>query len=326
MTYDELLHFVRTKMRMSHVYQPVMLMKLLENNGRSRIRDIASSILARDESQIEYYEQITKNMVGRVLQNHNIVAREGSEFALKDYRELTPAQAEELIAACQSKIDEYLKKRGELVWEHRRRSAALISGTIKYEVLKRAAHRCELCGIGADLKGLEVDHILPRNRGGTDDLENLQALCYSCNAMKRDRDDTDFRSVAASYEKREAECPFCAMPAKRVIAENALAFAARDAHPVTDLHTLVIPKRHVTDYFGLTRPEWGSCDSLLRKLKDEITRRDPNVEGFNVGANVGEVAGQTIFHAHIHLIPRRRGDVERPRGGVRHVIPAKGNY
>lgn len=111
-----------------------------------------------------------------------------------------------------------------------------------------------------------------------------------------------------------------------MIFENALAFAVRDAHPVTDLHTLVIPKRHVTDYVGLTRPEWGSCDSLLRKLKEEIACRDPNVEGFNVGANVGEVAGQTIFHAHIHLIPRRRGDVERPRGGVRHVIPAKGDY
>jgi 5-methylcytosine-specific restriction endonuclease McrA len=257
MTYDELLHFVRTKMRMSHVYQPVMLMRLLENKGRSSIRDIASSIPARDESQIEYYVQITKNMVGRVLQNHGIVTREGSEFALKDHGGLTPAQAKELIAACQSKIDEYLKQRGELLWEHRRRSGELISDTVRYEVLKRAAHRCELCGISADLKGLEVDHILPRNRGGTDDLENLQALCYSCNAMKRDRDNTDFRPVGASYEKRESECPFCAMPAKRVISENALAFATRDAHPVTDLHTLVIPKRHVADYFGFTRPELG---------------------------------------------------------------------
>src|SRR5262249_31179510 len=135
-----------------------------------------------------------------------------------------------LIAACQSKIEEYLKRRGELVWEHRRRSAALISGTIRYEVLKRAALRCELCGVSADLKGLEVDHIHPRNRGGTDDLENLQALCYSCNAMKRDRDNTDFRPVSASYDNREPECPFCAMPMKRVISENALAFAVRDAH------------------------------------------------------------------------------------------------
>jgi diadenosine tetraphosphate (Ap4A) HIT family hydrolase/5-methylcytosine-specific restriction endonuclease McrA len=265
-------------------------------------------------------------MVGRVLRSHEVVARDGASFVLKGYDRLTPEQRNDLIEECQSKIDEYLKKRGEVIWEHRRRSAALISGTVRYEVLKRAAYRCELCGVAADLKGLEVDHILPRNRGGTDDPENLQALCYSCNAMKRDRDDTDFRPVKESYDKRDSKCPFCGMPAKRVIAENSLAFVVRDAHPVTEMHSLVIPKRHVVDYFDLTRPEWNSCDALLRKAKQEITDRDSTVEGFNVGTNAGEVAGQTIFHAHIHLIPRRRRDVERPRGGVRHVIPLKGDY
>ena len=193
-------------------------------------------------------------------------------------------------------------------------------------MLKRAASRCELCGISADLKGLEVDHILPRNRGGTDDPANLQALCYSCNAMKRDRDNTDFRPIRDSYDERDADCAFCTVSKKRVIAENSLAFAIRDSHPVTEMHTLVIPRRHVGDYFGLTRPEWNACDALLRKVKAEIIRGDTTVEGFNVGTNAGEVAGQTVFHAHIHLIPRRRGDVDEPRGGVRHVIPSKGNY
>jgi diadenosine tetraphosphate (Ap4A) HIT family hydrolase len=98
-----------------------------------------------------------------------------------------------------------------------------------------------------------------------------------------------------------------------------LAFAVRDAHPVTEMHTLMIPKRHVVDYFGLTRPERNSCDTLLRKMKEAIAHDDSNVEGFNVGTNAGEVAGQTVLHAHIHLIPRKRGDVERPRGGVRHA-------
>ena len=326
MTYDELLAFVRTQMRMSHIYQPVMLMTLLKNNGRSSIRDIAAEILARDESQIEYYEQITKNMVGRVLRSHNIVTRDGSSFVLTDYGRLSAYQRDELIAACQSKADEYLQKRGEAIWEHRRRSGALISGTVRYEVLKRAAYRCELCGIGSDLKGLEVDHILPRNLGGTDDPENLQALCYSCNAMKRDRDSTDFRPIKGSYDHREAGCPFCTPPARLVIAENALAFAMRDAHPVTEMHTLIIPKRHVVDYFGLTRPERNSCDALLQTIKQDIADSNSAVEGFNVGTNAGEVAGQTVFHAHIHLIPRRRGDVNRPRGGVRHVIPSKGSY
>jgi len=69
-----------------------------------------------------------------------------------------------------------------------------------------------------------------------------------------------------------------------------------------------------------------ACDSLLRIIKNETLKADSSIEGFNIGMNLGLVAGQTIFHCHIHLIPRRKGDVENPRGGVRHVIPGKGNY
>ncbi len=121
-------------------------------------------------------------------------------------------------------------------------------------------------------------------------------------------------------------CLFCNIPQDRIIAENELAFAMRDGFPVTNYHTLVIPKRHVYDYFGLTNEELLACNSLLHSLKDDILKTDDTVEGFNVGMNSGEVAGQTIFHCHIHLIPRRKGDVENPRGGVRFVIPDKANY
>lgn len=86
-------------------------------------------------------------------------------------------------------------------------SEGYISGTIRYEVLKRAKFRCELCGVSAEIKALEVDHIVPRNKGGSDDPSNFQALCYSCNAMKRDRDDTDFRKVVESYQHRERGLP-----------------------------------------------------------------------------------------------------------------------
>jgi ATP adenylyltransferase len=326
MTYPELLDFVRTRMRMSHVYQPVMLQTLLRNGGRGSIRQVAQEILQRDESQIEYYGEITKNMVGRVLRSHHVVARDRDDFVLLDFSSFTPEQIAELIDACQLRLDQYQQERGEQVWEHRRRSSAPVSGTLRYEVLKRAAYRCELCGVAADLKALEVDHINPRNLGGGDDLENLQALCYSCNSMKRDRDDTDFRPVRATYEHRECQCVFCEMPRERLVAENALAYAIRDAYPVTALHTLVIPKRHVADYFDLTRPELNSCDTLLRRLRQGIQSADSTVAGFNVGINSGGTAGQTVPHAHVHLIPRRLHDVEHPRGGVRHVIPWKGAY
>ena len=121
-------------------------------------------------------------------------------------------------------------------------------------------------------------------------------------------------------------CLFCDIPPERVITENEHAYAIRDGFPVTEGHSLIIPKRHVEDYFGLTEDELLACDSLLRIIRKEALETDVSIEGFNIGMNSGLVAGQTIFHCHIHLIPRREGDVENPRGGVGHVIPGKGSY
>ena len=121
-------------------------------------------------------------------------------------------------------------------------------------------------------------------------------------------------------------CLFCEIPADRVIASNDLAYAIHDCFPVTPLHTLIIPKRHVETYFDLTEAEILACNRLLSGRREEILKSDPAVEAFNIGMNAGEVAGQTIFHCHIHLIPRRKGDVENPRGGIRHLIPGKGYY
>jgi diadenosine tetraphosphate (Ap4A) HIT family hydrolase len=124
----------------------------------------------------------------------------------------------------------------------------------------------------------------------------------------------------------DSECLFCSIPPERVLTSNELAYAILDGFPVTELHTLVIPKRHAKDYFELTQSELCACDSLLQEMKTEIMKADPQVDGFNIGMNAGESAGQTIFHCHIHLIPRRKGDVENPRGGVRGVIPGKQSY
>lgn len=121
-------------------------------------------------------------------------------------------------------------------------------------------------------------------------------------------------------------CSFCSIPTERIIAKNELVYAIRDGFPVTPLHTLIIPFRHVTDFFGLTFDELRATQELILQVKDEITTVDPAVAGFNIGMNAGEVAGQTIFHCHTHLIPRRKGDMENPRGGVRHIIPGKGYY
>ena len=111
-----------------------------------------------------------------------------------------------------------------------------------------------------------------------------------------------------------------------MIGENELAYAIIDRFPATPLHSLVIPKRHVADVFDLIESELVAMTALLTRIKEFVLNEDPLIEGFNIGANNGVVAGQSIFHVHIHLIPRRRGDVEDPRGGVRGVIPNKRPY
>ena len=123
-----------------------------------------------------------------------------------------------------------------------------------------------------------------------------------------------------------SDCLFCNIPQERIVLENDLAYVARDGYPVTEMHSMIIPKRHIRDYFDLTTDELLACDQLIRSLKEEISNSDSSVDGFNIGMNSGESAGQTIFHCHIHFIPRRTGDVENPRGGVRHIIPGKGDY
>ncbi|GAG39250.1 unnamed protein product, partial [marine sediment metagenome] len=242
------------------------------------------AVAAHDPSQTEYYSEITKNMVGKVLANHGLVSpvkdgRITSGFELEGYEDLSREEIEDLIALCDRKRDEYLQARGQKIWDHRRRSAGALSGTLKYEVLKRAKFRCELCGIEAAEKALEVDHIIPRRHGGSDDITNLQALCFSHNAMKRDRDDTDFRGVAATYDDRETGCVFCEAGARIASIggnelENRLAFVIEDRFPVTEKHMLIIPKRHVMSYFDLYQPELNAIHALVATARQSIQSAD----------------------------------------------------
>ena len=121
-------------------------------------------------------------------------------------------------------------------------------------------------------------------------------------------------------------CLFCNIKESGLADENTLAYASYDAYPVSKLHCLIIPKRHVKDYFELTNNEVIACNELIKKIKKEILLKDALVRGFNIGTNIGKTAGQSVLHCHIHLIPRRERDVENPQGGVRSVIPSKQHY
>ena len=121
-------------------------------------------------------------------------------------------------------------------------------------------------------------------------------------------------------------CLFCNTGKKEYIFENELAYSTFDSYPVSKFHVLVIPKRHVNNYFELSNDELLACNKMIMLSKNKIEKDDQTIEGFNIGSNTGKAAGQSINHCHIHLIPRRKGDVENPQGGVRGVIPSKQHY
>lgn len=124
----------------------------------------------------------------------------------------------------------------------------------------------------------------------------------------------------------ESNCPFCHLPENiEVICENDLARATIDIYPVSEGHSLVIPKRHFSNYFDITKKEYLAVFELINSVKEILDKRF-SPDGYNIGVNIGMAAGQTVPHCHFHIIPRYYGDMDNPRGGVRHVIPEKGKY
>ena len=121
-------------------------------------------------------------------------------------------------------------------------------------------------------------------------------------------------------------CLFCNIKSNDYALKNDLAYASYDSYPVSKFHCLIIPKRHIKDYFDLSNEELIACNNLIKIIKKEIINKDKTVKGFNLGTNIGKISGQSIMHCHFHLIPRREGDVENPQGGVRSVIPQKQHY
>ena len=125
----------------------------------------------------------------------------------------------------------------------------------------------------------------------------------------------------------QEDCIFCKKINCKILKQLKYFFIIRDtAYPVTEHHTLIITNRHVSDFFELNNEENIELNQILKDQKKELKDLDNKISGFNIGVNVGKDAGQSIMHCHIHLIPRRKGDVEDPRGGVRGVIPERQKY
>lgn len=120
-------------------------------------------------------------------------------------------------------------------------------------------------------------------------------------------------------------CIFCHTANEKLVVENDLAQAVYDTFPVSPGHTLIVPRRHATTIWDLTDEEYRACFALVREARVILEARH-ECDAFNLGVNCGEAAGQSVWHAHIHLIPRYKGDVPDPRGGVRNIIPHKAHY
>ena len=126
--------------------------------------------------------------------------------------------------------------------------------------------------------------------------------------------------------KLTEECLFCNKKKQKIIYSSEFIYVVRDSFPVTKYHSLIIPHRHVSNFFDLNKDELKDLSVALKKERESLLNLDKKITAFNVGVNSGKDAGQSIMHCHIHLIPRRKGDIENPRGGVRGVIPSTQKY
>lgn len=323
MKFFDLVEFLEHKMSMSHVYQPLLIRSLVEAGGSATIRQLAQAFLVQDESQLLFYEKKIKEMPLKVLKRHGILDSDG-ELVRLTVRGLSFEQKAQLKMICEQKLQAYILKRGLSIWDYRMLETDPVPGSLRNRVLEESGGRCALCGATKSERPLDVDHIKPKSKGGTNDYSNLQVLCSKCNRAKGNRNSTDFR--LSELDSRD-DCLFCYPGDKaRIVNEFDSAYAILDGYPVSEGHHLIITKRHTPDWFSMTQKEREDADNLIRIIKNDLTERDKTITGFNIGMNTGESAGQTIFHVHIHLIPRRDGDTPNPRGGVRGVIPDKMSY
>ena len=192
MTFDDLLNFVESELRMSHVYQPLLIGFLVESGGAATVRQLAQEFALADEANVLHYKKRIKEMPVPVLAKRGVISKRAELIELQ-VDKLTYVQSSQIRAACEKRIADFLEKRGIEIW-----SGLLeldpVPSTVRYDVLKRD-RKCVLCGAAPEVDSavrLHVDHIIPRSKGGSNDIGNLQVLCAECNLGKSNRDNTAF--------------------------------------------------------------------------------------------------------------------------------------
>jgi len=303
---------------MSGPYQALVILHCLQNDGRARLETIAKDLASRDQDSVEYYIGRLKRYPREVLKAHGIASIANDEYFLDASWDRNATKS--LIAICEQKLTEWAQKNPQSV-EDRGNSGW---GLLRFNLLRKFP-KCLLCGAKPTPENdveLDIDHIRPSSKGGPDTEENLQVLCAACNRAKQNLSQDDFRPTQAARD----ECVFCSSGSERTTNLSKLFWVFLDKYPVTTLHTLIVPRSHLVSPTEMGPSQWAELGRLTGIVKQNIQLEDPSVTGFNLGFNDGLDSGQTVMHAHFHIIPRRSGDILDPRGGIRGVIPERQKY
>ncbi|MDI1495040.1 MAG: hydrolase [Cenarchaeum symbiont of Oopsacas minuta] len=271
MNFETLENFIKKKMKMTHIYQPIMIKTLLTSNNTATVENIARAFVNSDPSQLEYYKKITKRWPHITLKNHNIINYKNGLYTLL-VEDITKKQKQKLIELCELRLQEFIDKDPNIKLAHEIDKKS-IPGTVRYDVLAKSKGICLACGLKAS-NGyyLHVDHIIPRSMGGRTELDNLQPLCYKCNTEKRNRDDTDFMKWHKHLNARVKECKLC-RPMK-LIRENNMAYAINASR----LTTLITPKRHVGKFIDLIPSERHLCLELVDFIQSNIRKKNNSIK------------------------------------------------
>ncbi|WOV93548.1 MAG: HNH endonuclease [Candidatus Nitrosoabyssus spongiisocia] len=288
-------------MKLTHIYQPLMIKTLLEHSNKATVEDIAKKFLDNDKSQLEYYKKITKRWPHITLKRHKVISYEKETYTLLLDDHITNKEKNRLIELCDCRLQEFVDG-NPMIINARNIDNRIVSGSLRYDVFAKSKTRCVACGISTFNSSLHVDHIFPISRGGKTKIDNLQALCYKCNTEKGNRDDTDFIKWDNRLKYRNVKCTLCKIT--EPIKENNMAQAVYVIDTDIKLHSMVIPKRHVDTFIDLIPAERHLCLELVDLLKEDILVKDKTVNKFHVSFD--STGNKTTPHCCINIIPNRQ--------------------
>lgn len=294
MDFKKLMNFIENDMSMSNIYQPVVIKKLLESNNTVSIKDLAKTLINKDNSLLEYYKERLTTWPKTTLLKHKIVKYnkgKNSSFTLL-LEEISEKQKNSLIESCDKKILDFIKKHSN-TWGIKT-SRKSMSGS-RYSKYAEAKGRCLACGISASETKLQLDHIIPLNKNGPDIPDNLQVLCEKCNKEKRDTDDTDFKDWDEKLEHSDPNCTLCDLISKEPLESNVMAVFTQ-LKSNSNFDYVIIPKRHIGTFFDLIPAEKHSCLKMLDIAKSYIEKKQ-SVKKINVGFD-SEITNKNEYNTH----------------------------